>query len=671
MFKTPVNFLTEQITDDNFRRLFPCIKLLIQHGADVNLPDKRETTPIINVLKSRNLSTVNKEIIVRYLLQNVVEVDIDSYRNGEARVLLQNLFPEIELMPNVLLKNSIHNLSKNDRQWDFNSLYLLLKNEKEDEFLHGLEQIAGQNSHTLQELFSAAENRETLLIVAIGKDLTMAVERMIQLGVDVNFFTEETRDTLTPLKCACIRGHWKTLEILIKAPALDINASPLLPIIVKNFGHYQSKHVDYEKCFDILLQHRNIDIDQMDVNDCSALHYAVRFNHSTAIIELLKRGAYIGVQDKFKKLAISDIRSKVLEKHFDSCISSNSCRMSDDNFEIGFDFKNLIPVQHAYSDSVTDELTAIEYISKSNELKQLMMHPLIASFLSLKWNRLALFFYINFFLCAVFAVITVSYILLYYNYDEPSTIKDFMRIIMFLLTIYIAVREMYQFTFSPCAYLKGLENYLECSLVVLIMLILFDVCSDDWRRIFAAASILLISIEIFLLAGSLPFWSFCTHFVMLKTVTWSFLKSFSLYSIIFLAFALSFFTLLHEPLKEKSTREKGKTTGDDSDEDEGDFNKFTNLGLSIMKTSVMSTGEFDVASINFKTNAFSYFVFITFLFLVSIVLLSLLQGLAVSDTQNIKSEAELIYFIRRSQVLVRYKTVLSARLDITSLNMSL
>lgn len=38
MFNTPINLLCEQISDENFRRVFPCVKLLIQHGADVNLP---------------------------------------------------------------------------------------------------------------------------------------------------------------------------------------------------------------------------------------------------------------------------------------------------------------------------------------------------------------------------------------------------------------------------------------------------------------------------------------------------------------------------------------------------------------------------------------------------------------------------------------------------------
>lgn len=224
---------------------------------------------------------------------------------------------------------------------------------------------------------------------------------------------------------------------------------------------------------------------------------------------------------------------------------------------------------------------------------------------------------------------------------------------------------MAQFLFNPRMYVTSIENYLECTLIVLVMLILFKVCSESWHRIFAASTILLIAIEIFLLAGSLPFWSFSCHYVMLKTVTLSFLKSLSLYAIILLAFSLSFFTLLHEsPESNETTNVLNNDINENkenNDEDSDDFNKFNSVGLSIMKTLVMSTGEFDVASINFKLNSFSYIIFITYLFIVSIVLLNLLNGLAVSDTQAIKSEAELTNFIRRSQVLARYDGVMGFR----------
>ncbi|XP_055300695.1 transient receptor potential cation channel protein painless-like [Sitodiplosis mosellana] len=670
---TPINFLAEQITDSNFSNLYRCIKLLVKHCADLNIPGRREITPILTILKNKNLSAPNKELIVTYFLENA-DVDIDTPRKGEARTLIAKLMPDLQLQP--VREPSTH--------FDFNRLMVCLLNENEMEFLRGLNHIAEHTPEQLPELFRANDNNETMLILACKRGMPLAVERMLRLGADINATIDTPHDPPNPIKSACIFGNWKVLEVLLKSPKLNLkNSGALLSIIVKHIGDQVTPKCNYEKCFQMLLNHRNVDINQKDLNDCSALHYAVKFNNSRATLDLLKRGAFIGVKNKFNQLSISSINPKVLEKHLDTCITTNEYRAGDDNFEIYFDYTNLVPLETREStqqsadegkkslDACPDEMATIEYMSQSNELRHLIRHPLIASFLFLKWNRLAFIFYVNFLLCSLFAVSTVSYILFCYN-EEPSSveIKQLMRCITTVLTVYIAVREISQFTFSPRVYLSSLENYLECTLIVLVVLILFDICSDEWRRTVAATSILIISIEIFLLAGSLPFWSFSTHYVMLKTVTWSFLKSLSLYAIILLAFSLSFFTLLRDnPKKGKAdnnqaynidVRQQTENTpkSDGDDDDDGELNKFSNLGLSMMKTLVMSTGEFDAASINFQNNPWSYFVFIAFLFIISTVLLNLLNGLAVSDTQVIKSEAELTNFIRRCQVLSRYEKAL-------------
>ncbi|XP_055307773.1 transient receptor potential cation channel protein painless-like, partial [Sitodiplosis mosellana] len=606
--QTPLNYLTEEISDENFLKVFPCIKLLLQHGASNNLPDGLELTPIKNIVDNRKLNVANKETIIRYF--------------------------------------GLPNNPQINEQWDFIRLFFSLKNKKEDEFLEGLAQ-AETNPKLLLELFTAAVGIETLLIVAIREDLIMALEKMIQLRDDISFHGNNRGFGMSPICYACSYGYWKSLEILLKSPRFDVNSVPLLYIVLRNFGNKIAESVDYEKCFEIPMNHPNIDV---NLHGGNVLDLAAMSNNSKPILELLKRGAYIGERNELKELSISYIGANLLENHFDSCITTNGFRTSKDNFAIEFNFKNLVAPHTSKTLNIEDIMSTIGFISKSNELKHLTMHPLIASYLSLKWNRLAPFFYINFFLCILFATITVLYLLLYYNCHEQNSM---MRLFMFVLTFYIAAREVYQFTLSPCIHLKSLDSYLECTLVVLVMLISFDVCPYTWRRTFAAASILLIAIEIFLLAGSLPFWSFYTHYVMLRTVTWSFLKSFSLYAIILLAFSLSFFTLLHEPLEEST---KGETNDDKAD---GDFNTFPNIKLSIMKTLVMSTGEFDADSINFNRNNFSYVVFVLFVFTVTIVLFNLLNGLAVSDIQTIKSEAELTNFIRRAQVLARYERVLA------------
>lgn len=332
---TPINFLAEQISDVNFSNLYRCIKLLVKHFADLNIGGRREMTPILTILKNKHLSAPNKELIVTYLMENG-DVDIDTPRKGEARTLLAKLMPELELPP--IRDQSVV------QSFDFNRLMVSLYNENETEFLQGLNFIAENKPDQLPELFRAIDNNESLLILACKKGLTSAVERMLRLGADINLAIDNPNEPMNPVKSACHFGNWKVLEVLLKSPKLNLNESgALLSIVVKNIGERITQKCNYSKCFQILLDHPNIDINQTDMFDCSALHYAVKFNNSDAILELLRRGAYIGVKNKFNRFTISSINPKVLEKHFDSCITTNECRPGDDNYAIQLDFTNLVP----------------------------------------------------------------------------------------------------------------------------------------------------------------------------------------------------------------------------------------------------------------------------------------------------------------------------------------
>lgn len=656
--RTPINYLCEKITDDDFHEFFLCIKLFVQHFASVNIPNGRGLTPMNTILKNRSLNDVNKETVVTYILDHVKDVDIDSHRNGEARKLLTSLLLDREL-PIIQ--------TQDNKQWSFDQLMLCLRDEKETEFLRGLndviEPFESIEDRKLVELFAAIEDDETLLTLAVKQGLTIAVERIIRLGANINYSSGPEK----PIEIACRFGYWKILEILLNSPKIDVKnvQTPLLIIVVNRNDKKESEMCDYKKCFELLLNHQDIDLNQKDIYDNSALHYAVRNKDRDTILMLLEKGAYIGIKSKFNQFSISNINPKLLEKHFDSCITTNNLRGADDNFEIEFDYKSFIPTefckqQHLKDNSsdiietFSDEMAPFDFISRSNDLKHLIEHPLISSFLYLKWNRLAFIFYLNFILCAIFAISTVLYILQCLEVVQRFEITEILRITSAVIIIYILIREISQLIFSPYVYISSWDNYLEVLLIVFSAVTLYT--RAEYRAI-AASTILLIAFEIFVLAGSLPFWSFSTHFVMMKTVSISFLRSFLLYSIIIIAFSLSFFTLLHEKNESVELDRNNTSAGDESD----NFNKFSDIKLSIIKTLVMLTGEFDAASINFSLNMWSYAVFLTFLFLISTVLFNLLNGLAVSDTQAIISEAELNHHVRRTQVLARYERIFSGR----------
>lgn len=292
-------------------------------------------------------------------------------------------------------------------------------------------------------------------------------------------------------------------------------------------------------------------------------------------------------------------------------------------------------------------MEAITYISNSRDLKHLLVHPLIASFLFLKWNRLALLFYLDF-MWYFLLVISIGWTSLFYI-DEPKRYALEMSLFSTFFISYVAFRRTLQVTFCSVKHRRSLENYsnifLSILIVIFLVAFLIFVQVDFHSPTFAAVCIILITYESFTLAAT--FWHFSIYAEMFIAVAKSSIKSLQLYAIFLPAFSLLFFILL----RDKSVKVQ--------DNDEPNLNKFPTLGSSMVKTIVMSAGEFDVINVSFAANALSIYVFVGFLFLISTVFMNLLNGLAVSDTHEIQCKAELTSFWRRCQVLARYEEVLS------------
>jgi hypothetical protein len=82
--------------------------------------------------------------------------------------------------------------------------------------------------------------------------------------------------------------------------------------------------------------------------------------------------------------------------------------------------------------------------------------------------------------------------------------------------------------------------------------------------------------------------------------------------------------------------------------------------MSVMKTFVMMMGEFDADSmVSEMANSPTYScLFAVFVFIIAMVLLNLLTGLAVSDTQAIKSNAEQLSLVSRIRLIYEIESAL-------------
>jgi len=379
----------------------------------------------------------------------------------------------------------------------------------------------------------------------------------------------------------------------------------------------------------------------LTAKDNTPLHYAARAGCGEAVTLLLEKGSYVGHMNKFNVPPIADIPANILSRYFDHCINmekyKNECRLE-------FNYHCLMPHNTKHEETCrAAEMDLFKYIVYNNGPKHLLKHPLLSSFLYLKWHRIRYILYTNFIFYAIFYLFLNAYILSM-TYNGPSnenrtqTANDSIDIIenisrintnqyknsflwiftaIFLLLFFF--REILQFISSPWRYVKNLENWLEVLLIALTFALL---CGAGLQV--GAVTILLSAWELVILISQHPRMS--TGIEMFRKVSFNFVRFLSPYVIVILAFALAFYTLFKD----------------------GDDTNFPDPGHSLFKTIIMLTGEFDVNDIPFTSYpVWSHFVFVMFVFLIAIVLFNLLNGLAVSDTAEILCKAELVGLISR------------------------
>ena len=125
------------------------------------------------------------------------------------------------------------------------------------------------------------------------------------------------------------------------------------------------------------------------------------------------------------------------------------------------------------------------------------------------------------------------------------------------------------------------------------------------------------------------------------------------YSLFLIAFGMGFYIMLHDDSLVK----------DPHGLDKEDKNKYFNrTWTSLVKTSAMFVGELEFSDLPMNTNTYlgmlAYAFFLAFIFLIVVVLMNLLNGLAVSDTNDIKEKAEIYSYISRVETISYMESVL-------------
>ncbi|XP_062143123.1 transient receptor potential cation channel protein painless-like [Drosophila sulfurigaster albostrigata] len=400
------------------------------------------------------------------------------------------------------------------------------------------------------------------------------------------------------------------LEELLKTPKLQVDYVKLAKWVI------EMKDI---KLLEVLLKRKDGLASAADEEGIPLLQFATLRYSDEAVRSLLSHGAYMGMRSDYKTLPIKNIKPDILEEHLDSCI-----QMNDEN--VIMDFSNIsqppnetnLNFQQSYND-----MSTISYIKQSKSLRHLLNHPMVSTFLSHKWHTYSKFFY--------FQISFYFLNLLYYITLNEYDFNFFLLGVNFLLFL--------------LAYHDVAAIWLDISLGVMSFFYLYtpQIRDEILYYIHIQTFILLFAcLKLFSYMKVVPVAWIAKPFGMLFAVINTVLES-GILILVVVTFGVCFHI------------EFGNSTETTNATDTSSLN-FDDPGSAIMKSFIMSTGEYEASSANIETLG-QYLLLFLFIIIVGISLFNLLVAKALNDIQLIQNQAEIYNAIYRINLVNTYELI--------------
>lgn len=575
--------MCNNIKNNNFARIFECIKYLLNfEKIDINLCDNHQNTPIYALLKNRSARI---EEIIEYVTKRISNIELESFRNGEAYELMSMKYPQY--LEHIIVKEDCLTADQ---------LYAMLDNRDERKFLLNI------NKYVMVDDEDKDIKLNKLLHTTIKCNMVEAFKTLLSLRgehiINIKYSLH------TPIGIACQYGRWEMIRKLLEYPDIELTSEePLLIKIVKELDedsqYADSGSPDYLKCFNTLIGDERINVNDMDRYRCTALHYAVINRHKYCTLELLKKLSYIGTTNVIKRIPVDYIDHKILWEYFDGCI--HGARVNQLNFQFYIDYRCLSP-----KNGVINEMEPILKLAKSDN-KSIILHPFLALFVFLKWSDLRKLFYLNviihFFFC-------FSIMLIVYLRDAIDGMIPLMYIISSLFSLVILLQrimhDILTFSKEKLSFVYVLRKFWKW-LYTLQLLIVVTTQSNENLRSTLIFLVTFLTIIQFVMTefGALPLYTISTYTAMFRVVVWNLLRCITLNLMIFIIFGLMLM-VLDSPHKD------------------------SHVLKSITRVFTMFRGELDASDFNFELGWISYVIFVVLIF-VLLISFNLLNGLAVND----------------------------------------
>merc|ERR1719300_1300396 len=343
---------------------------------------------------------------------------------------------------------------------------------------------------------------------------------------------------------------------------------------------------NYEKCLELIMNTSQMKLSTIincqDLTGNTALHYATQNWGGDTVTQLLLLGANIGLRNNLGETPISNILPSIMENYLNNhCIKSEGNPTNED-FKISLNYDFLAPPR---DETVKDDIEknsdkkptqpetdVLWYMARSKDHRHLLKHPVITSFLALKWSRISSHFNTNMLFFTVLVGTLTAYIFANYAGTSLGVVSPVCQDAMaknatagvtqpfgnsptlwWMLTVLLAffiLRELLQFSISPSQHFNSVENVLEALLIVLTGVLLFNGqpgCDTGFKRELSTAVLLFAWIELVTMVGRHPrLSSYNIYSTMFYRVLKTFIAFLTWYSLFIIAFGLCFYILLHK-----------------------------------------------------------------------------------------------------------------------------
>lgn len=640
------------------------LRLLLDHGAKLGAMDTLGHTPL-HLAVHEGWHEGVAELLRRGASPNVLSEPPQSVKEVRVEAPLHAAIRHGDLAASTLMMQYHTDLSVRDG--DRNTVFHLAAYARSTDIVRML--MRGK----LSDDTMTAGNREgnTVLHMALKCEcdaaeepsLTELVALLIENGADVN--TINTKGE-SPLFLASRLHCPKVVELLLSSGA-D-------PTVVTRRGQsvlHAACHSGCASSLSQLLGTKRVEhlVTQADNESKEPFHYAVHRSSIDCCELLLNNGDHLTRKDAEGESRCSLVlehlpgATQLFRRLFDARVKLSNKPQYDPDFRVTFDYSVLLsPDMEDVQSSLMSELS-------TTRIESLLKHPLLESFLFIKWRKIKPFFYCSVLVYFTFLILHTSFLISKFGSNRTGmndmTLIRCLHIVMFLL---ILIPDLIIMLANLKKYLRQWETFSKMVALGSSAFVVFsfspsilgepkgamqgnetdaNVSSegtpDDSTpfhsdvpivRHVAAVSAFFGWVEFMMLLGRFP--SLGAYVLMFTRVAKSITKFILAFSSLLIGFSISFMIIFkNDPI-------------------------FRNFPLSLVKTLMMMIGEIEYGDLYGASEMpiTSSLFLVLFLFLVCILMANLLIGLAVNDIPDLQRQGKIKRLAKQASYLVSYEKLM-------------